>query len=113
MPAGPYDFELDQGASWSTVVAYQDSSGNPINLTGWAAAMQIRLFKAASDPLVAATCVIDGTAGTVTLSLTRAQTAALPAKTPLFYDVLITNGTQGIRLIEGQITLDQAVTEVA
>lgn len=113
MPAGPYDFELDQGASWSTVVAYQDAGGSPINLTGWAAAMQIKAFKSATAPLVSATCVVNGVAGTVTLSLTRTQTAALPAKTPLYYDVLITNGTQGIRLIEGQITLDQAVTDVA
>lgn len=123
MPAGPYNFELDQGASWSMVVTYlqpgtlingvDQLDGPPVNLTGWTAAMQVREFVGATTILATATCVIDPLAGTVTVTLTRAQTAALPAKTPLVYDLLIVQGTNGVRLIEGRITLDRAVTLVS
>lgn len=124
MPAGPYDFELDQGASWSMVVTYlqpgttnpdgsMNLDGPPVDLTGWTAAMQVREFKGATDILATATCEVDGDAGTITVTLTRAQTTLLPPKTPLVYDLLIIQGTDGVRLIEGQITLDRAVTVVS
>ena len=42
MTAGIYNATIDQGATWSVTVTYTDSTGAPINLTGYTAAMQVR-----------------------------------------------------------------------
>lgn len=123
MTAGRYDFELEQGASWTLTVQWlqpgtvnidgtDNHDGPPVDLTGWAAAMQIREYKAATAPLVSATCAVNGSLGKVTASLTREQTAAMPARTPLVYDLVVTLGDQQARLIEGDILFDRWVTHV-
>jgi len=33
--AGIYNFTLDQGSTWTLQIVYNDSNGNPINLTGY------------------------------------------------------------------------------
>ena len=35
MSAAKYDFALEQGSSFQLAFTYKDSSGNPVNLTGW------------------------------------------------------------------------------
>lgn len=37
MSAAQYDFKIEQGSSFSLSFIYKDSSGNPVNLTGWCA----------------------------------------------------------------------------
>lgn len=37
MGAGTYDFKIEQGTSFTLSLVYKDSSGNPINLSGWCA----------------------------------------------------------------------------
>tara|TARA_R110002051_G_scaffold197681_1_gene265164 strand:- start:308 stop:733 length:426 start_codon:yes stop_codon:yes gene_type:complete len=42
MAAGRYSFVIEQGATTDFEVIYNDSAGNPIDLTGYAARMSIR-----------------------------------------------------------------------
>lgn len=37
MSAGNYDFKIEQGTSFTLSLIYKDSTGNPVNLTGWCA----------------------------------------------------------------------------
>lgn len=37
MSAGKYDFSIEQGSSFTLSLVYKDSSGNPVDLTGWCA----------------------------------------------------------------------------
>jgi hypothetical protein len=37
MSAAQYNFSIEQGSSFSLSFIYKDSSGNPVNLTGWCA----------------------------------------------------------------------------
>lgn len=37
MSAGKYDFNIEQGSSFTLSLVYKDSDGNPVNLTGWCA----------------------------------------------------------------------------
>lgn len=37
MSAGTYDFKIEQGTSFNLSLVYKDSSGNPVNLTGYCA----------------------------------------------------------------------------
>lgn len=42
MPAAIYNFDIEQGSTVDFRITYQDSYGTPINLTNYAARMQIR-----------------------------------------------------------------------
>lgn len=37
MSAGKYDFNIEQGSSFTLSLVYKDSTGSPVNLTGWCA----------------------------------------------------------------------------
>jgi len=42
MPAGKYSFTIEQGSTTNFEIAYKDSGGTPVDLTGYQARMQIR-----------------------------------------------------------------------
>ena len=50
MTAGIYNFTIDQGAQYTTQIIWADSSGNPIDLTGYTASMQLREQAASPNP---------------------------------------------------------------
>lgn len=82
----------------------------PVDLTGYTGKMQIR--GSAGDPtlLAEATVTVDGPNGTVTLSLTSAQTTALPPG-KLVYDLDITDAAgQNQPLAEGPFRVTAEVT---
>lgn len=37
MSAGKYDFNIEQGSSFTLSLVYKNNEGNPVNLTGWCA----------------------------------------------------------------------------
>ncbi len=52
MPSGNFDIVADQGSLFSFFMEYQDSSGNPVNLNGYTAEMQVRRSMTATDMLL-------------------------------------------------------------
>ena len=42
MAAGSYSFTIEQGATTDFELVYKDSSGNPVDLTGYNARMQLK-----------------------------------------------------------------------
>lgn len=42
MSAGIYNITIEQGADWRLLFVWKDQAGNPHNLTGWTARMQVR-----------------------------------------------------------------------
>jgi hypothetical protein len=116
MTAGIYNATIDQGATWSVVVTYKDSTGAAINLTGYTAAMQVRQQYSSADADLTLTSpsngiVITPLTGIVTITMTAAQTAALE-EGYYVYDVELTSGTYKDRLIQGQLTVAPEVTRV-
>ena len=116
MTAGIYNTTIDQGAVWTVVFVYKDPNDNPINLTGYTAAMQLRqAYDSAVADLTLTTSnggiTITGATGTVTVNATATQTGAL---TPGFYvyDLELTSGTNISRLVQGQLTVAEQVTRV-
>ena len=112
--AGIYNFIMDQGSTYTVQMVYQDPNGNPINLTGYTAKMQLRLQY--GDPVAALTLttggggiVIDPLIGTINITATDEQTLALE---PTFYvyDLDLIDGGTITRLIQGQITVRPEVT---
>lgn len=114
MTAGIYNTTIDQGSVWDLTIVYQDSSGNPINLTGYTAAMQLRQnYNSDVADLTLTTSngglTITGATGTIQVSATPTQTGLLTAGFYV-YDLELTLGSDVSRLIQGQITVAEQVT---
>jgi hypothetical protein len=114
MTAGIYNFTVDQGSVWDLEIEYQDPDGDPINLTGFTASMQLRReYNSTIADLTLTTggggIIITGATGTIDISATATQTGALE---PGFYvyDLELTSGSNISRLIQGQITIAEQVT---
>lgn len=122
MPAAVADYTIEQGATWEQDVWWEDSNGNPIDLTGYTARMQARA--AAGDPgtLVDLTTenggiVLVPAEGKITLVMDADATAALdwPAGRHVasngIYQLELESPTGFVtRLLKGTLTLDPEVT---
>lgn len=114
MPSASYDIEIEKGATFSLVLTWKDENGSPIDLTGYSAKMQVRSSPTATDVITEfsttnARIALGGSAGTITLSMTAADTAAI-TKTKGVYDLELISGSTVTRLLEGSILFDAAVT---
>ena len=112
--SGTYDINVEQGATFSLQITYKDPSNQPINLTGYTARMDVRTkVKATTETIELTTengrIALGGVLGTVTLSLTAAETAAI-ASGKYVYDLELVNGAAVIRLIEGSFIVSPEVT---
>lgn len=119
------DLEIFQGAYWSQQILWEDSDGNPVDLTGYTARMQIRKKVTSADELIQLTtgagitlALVEDPPGTpvynILLELTATQTAALPA-TPFdhkwYYDLeLVPAGGAVRRLAMGRADVSPEVT---
>ncbi len=81
MAAPNVPLPIDQGSDWSVVLELRNASGVLINLDDATFAGQIRASYSAVEPLVAFTFT-KLTLGRVRLSLTKAETSALPVVEP-------------------------------
>ncbi len=82
--AGTHDIVCDQGATFSRVFTWEDSTGVPVNLTGYTGRMQVRETVTAASTLLSFTTenggmTLGSTAGTITVTATAATTAAVSA----------------------------------
>lgn len=79
MAALRHDLQCEQGATYSFVYTYRNSAGAAVDLTGFTARMTIRRGYLGSVEMDLTTTngriALGGSAGTVTLSLTAAETA--------------------------------------
>ena len=101
MSATTYDLLIEQGATFSQVITYKESSV-AVNLTGYTARMQVRATLESASTLVELTTAnsriaLGGAAGTITLTISATDTAALTAG-------------RGVYDLEGVATISRNVT---
>lgn len=104
------NLSIDQGATFSTVITITDANNNIVNLSTYTGNAQIK--KSYSSLNVAQTFAVsvNGTLGTVTLSLTANQTSSILAGRYV-YDVKLTeSGGTVSRIVEGLVTVNPKVT---
>ncbi len=105
-----YDFTLQRRSDHTFGVSLEDSTNNPVNLTGYTVTSQIwnpeRTVKAA-DVTIAVT---NAAGGTFNWTVTDTQTAQLTAD-EYRYDVLVSNSS-GLKeyWLEGIIYMDEGYT---
>mgnify|MGYP003341232011 CR=1 FL=1 len=101
---------IEQGATFETTVEVNDVYNNAVNLANYSTESQMRKSYNSSTSYTIDTSITDETNGEITLSITAANTANLPAGRML-YDLKITSNT-GIstRVVEGIAVILPAVT---
>ncbi|KKN53573.1 hypothetical protein LCGC14_0600690 [marine sediment metagenome] len=112
------DIVIEQGATFARILTYKDSSGNPVDLTGYTAKMQIREHFDSSDVLVTADTstgeiTLGGVNGTITIILLANVTDILDFVWG-YYDLeLYPAGISiaAIRLLQGVVKLSKQVTQ--
>jgi hypothetical protein len=125
MPAGKYSILIEQGSTFSIELAYKDSTGIPINLTGYSGKMQIRPSVDANDVYITLSSSLqpDGTginfsgsynlnpptSGTIGLYIS-ARSSSLFNFNEGVYDLEISSGSYTTRILEGQVKLSKEVT---
>lgn len=106
MSAGYHHFVIEQGATFSQVLTLKDSADSVINLTNYSSAeMDLRENPEASTVVATLTTsnsriALGGAAGTVTLTITAADTANLTAGDGV-YDLELVAGSNIYRILEG------------
>lgn len=122
MAAGSYNFLIEAGATWSTVIDWQDEAGVGFDLTSKTITGKIK--RKVLDPLEVLSFTVTKAnqttnPGRFTLSLTATQTAKLPVKqtsegkkeiTELSYDIESAEGSTVERVLEGLIQVSPEVT---
>ena len=114
MQPGSVDFLMPKGSTFSRTLTWK-ISGSAVNLTDYTARMQARASVTSATVVLDLTTanskiVLGGTAGTITITVSAADTAAITQQS-LAYDLeLVSAGGVVTRLIEGQIVLSPEVT---
>lgn len=112
MTAAVKNLIIEQKATFQKRLTYRDKSKKPINLTGFAAAMQIR---DASGVLLAdlstenGKIVLGGTAGTIIVTISADETSLMTFATA-YYDLKLRQDLIETRLMQGKVTLSPGQT---
>lgn len=110
-----YPLSIEQNATFTRTFTVKDSNGNPIDLTGATAKVQIKQTYDSPSSVATYTTgagiTMGGAAGTIVLTITAAQTAAMPNSLVGVWDLLITwPDTTKQRLVRGTATVSPGVT---
>lgn len=115
--AARLDLVMEQGATFERNIYYKDSDNNPIDISGWTAAMQIRQYKDSTDALLTLTSsagniIMAGPTGHLEIHIPATDMDDLTFSWG-YYDLELYPGgdmTRAFRLLEGRVKLTKEVT---
>lgn len=116
MTAANYNFTLEQGVPLSKTILLKNSDNSVKDLTGFSAVMQLRQY--AGHPTVVlelstanSKVNINTATGAVSMIFSASDTSTL-SFLELAYDLVLVNGSQSFKALEGKISTIPAVTIV-
>ena len=115
MPASVKNILIEQGATFTLTLSIKSkSTGQPVDISGHTARMQVRPTVASSTVLVSATTengkiTVTGSTGTIAVTLSATETAALDFGSAV-YDLESVSGATVKRRLQGVVTLSKEVT---
>lgn len=103
---------VDAGSTYSNIITVTASNGQPLNLTGYTVASQMRKSYQSSQVYSFTSSIYSAINGKVRLQLTNIQSAEIPSGRWL-YDVEISSpsGTT-TRVVEGIVTVNPQITQI-
>lgn len=112
--AATYNTTIDQGADWFINFQYKQPDGNPVNISNYTAALQVRTSPLAKTAVLTLELgdglTIDGPNGIVEAHATASQTAAI-TNGKYSYDLEITSNSGIVtRLVQGTIEVSPQTT---
>ena len=129
MAAGKYSFTIEQGSTVDFELAYKDSNGDPIDLTGYQARMQLRPNVGSDVVYITLSSSLDNdgtginisgssglnppTSGTLGVFISANSSSQFEFANAV-YDLEIATGSvypEVTRLIEGKVQLIQTITQ--
>jgi hypothetical protein len=130
MPAGKYNFIIEQGATFTLNLEYKDSKGVPVDLTDYYGRMQIRPTVSSNTVYLTLSSSLnpDGTglnfsgsnnnlppsSGSIGIYIASCTSSLLNFDGQAYYDLEIYSGSGAcpltVRLIEGQVQISKEVT---
>ena len=116
MAAATDNLIIDKGATFKKTYVYQDSSRNPIDLTGYTAKMQIRPYVGSSTVIVELSTAngritITPLEGEIELNLSKTDTESIVENSGVYDLDLIDSSSEPIKLVRGTVTFVDRVTE--
>ena len=116
MSAGRYNFEIEEGATFTRTITYTDNEDTAIDLAGSTVRMQIRDNYAAADAVISLSTpntgiTLSNETGKFTITMTATQTESLGIKQGVYdIEVEYSNGTVE-RILEGRVKISRQVTQ--
>jgi hypothetical protein len=130
MPAGKYNFIIEQGTTFTLNLEYKDSKGVPVDLTDYYGRMQIRPTVSSNTVYLTLSSSLnpDGTglnfsgsnnnlppsSGSIGIYIASCTSSLLNFDGQAYYDLEIYSGSGAcpltVRLIEGQVQISKEVT---
>ena len=115
MAAGKLDLTIEQGATFEKILLYKDADGQPIDLTGYNAELQVRSSKDSTRILLELSTDnskigISGETGQITLLILASETSQISWSEAVYDLKLISDSGFSTRLVEGKVKLSKAVT---
>lgn len=109
--ANKKDITIDQGANYRMTIDYRNPDGTGINLSGYTFSFYIKDKPGGTTILNASGYVTRDTnnAGRILVDIPASATTGLNFKQGV-YDILITNGADKTRVIQGRAFLSKAVS---
>ena len=112
--AGEYDITIEQGSGFTLPLVYEAPEGSPVNLTGSTARMHVREKYSSVEKYIELTTangrITLGPNGSITLSLTAAETAALAFSRGVYDLEIVPPAGQPYKIIKGNVFLKREVT---
>lgn len=116
MSAGRYNFEIEEGATFTRTVTYTDNEDTAIDLDAATVRMQIRDNYASENAVISLSTpdtgiTLSNETGKFTISMTATQTESLGIKQGVYdIEVEYSNGTVE-RILEGRVKISRQVTQ--
>jgi hypothetical protein len=115
MSAGEHDIDIEIGATFFLNVTWEDENGDPIDLTGYDARMQIRKKYSSSTTIMsfttgAGTITLGGAAGTIAVKGLATVTEDVTDKYGVYDLEMIAPNTDVYRILKGNVNFDPEAT---
>ena len=115
MLAGKYNIVCDQGSTFTRTLEIKTAEGTVFSLVGYTARMEVRRTLDASSTIVSLTTAngrisINGALGTITLTLTAVETAALTQSGVYDLEIVETSTSAVHKVVRGEFKLEKEVS---